>query len=121
MRPTIMPPITRAVIPRPKTQPRTADSGKGSIGLERLMSYDLRLIRPGYLAWATSGSLSRVSVDRHSGCDSAGRRLAQDRQGSRNAGWQAAIQNRPEVFGGLKLGRVPGQVDEPDPIRHSQV
>src|SRR3954454_19964018 len=47
--------------------------------------YDLRLIRPGYLAWATSGSLSRVSVDRHLGCDSAGRRLAQDRQGSRNS------------------------------------
>src|SRR3954462_14243062 len=49
------------------------------------VSYDLRLIRPGYLAWATSGSLSRVSVDRHLGCDSAGRRLAQDRQGSRNS------------------------------------
>jgi len=31
------------------------------------------------------------------------------------------IQNRPEVLGGLKLGRVRGQVGEPDPIRHSQV
>jgi hypothetical protein len=31
------------------------------------------------------------------------------------------IQNRPEVLGGLKLGRIPGQVDEPDPIRNSQV
>src|SRR3954453_17802426 len=31
------------------------------------------------------------------------------------------IQNRPEVFGGLKLGRVARQVDEPDPIRNSQV
>src|SRR4051794_39153604 len=31
------------------------------------------------------------------------------------------IQNRPEVLGGLKLGRVAGQVDEPDPIRNSQV
>src|SRR5215204_212053 len=30
------------------------------------------------------------------------------------------IQNRPEVLGGLKLGRVPGQVDESDPIRHYQ-
>src|SRR5215216_5270812 len=31
------------------------------------------------------------------------------------------IQNRPEVLGGLKLGGVWGQVDEPDPIRHNQV
>src|SRR5215207_8390347 len=31
------------------------------------------------------------------------------------------IQNGPEVLGGLKLGRVPGQVDEPDPIWNSQV
>ena len=31
------------------------------------------------------------------------------------------IQNRPEALGGLKLGRVPGQVDEPDPLRHGQV
>src|SRR3954471_9084109 len=31
------------------------------------------------------------------------------------------IQDGPEVLGGLKLGRVWGQVDEPDPIRHSQV
>src|SRR5215203_390355 len=31
------------------------------------------------------------------------------------------IQNGPEVLGGLKLGRVRGQVGEPDPIRHSQV
>src|SRR4051794_39083393 len=31
------------------------------------------------------------------------------------------IQNRPEVFGGLKLGGVWGQVDGPDPIRNSQV
>jgi hypothetical protein len=34
MSPMIMPPITRAAILRPKTQPRTADSGKGSICLE---------------------------------------------------------------------------------------
>src|SRR3954471_8043179 len=31
------------------------------------------------------------------------------------------IQDRPEVLGGLKLGRVWGQVDGPDPIRNSQV
>src|SRR3954451_14032970 len=31
------------------------------------------------------------------------------------------IQNGPEVLGGLKLGGVWGQVDQPDPIRHSQV
>src|SRR4051794_14861184 len=31
------------------------------------------------------------------------------------------IQDRPEVLGGLKLGRVWGQVDGPDPIRHDQV
>src|SRR3954466_14171308 len=31
------------------------------------------------------------------------------------------IQNRPEALGGLKLGRIPGQVDEPDPLRHGQV
>src|SRR5215203_6016913 len=31
------------------------------------------------------------------------------------------IQNGPEVLGGLKLGRVWGQGDEPDPIRNSQV
>src|SRR3954463_1609302 len=31
------------------------------------------------------------------------------------------IQNRPEVFCGLKLRRIPGQVDEPDPLRHDQV
>src|SRR5215210_3065081 len=31
------------------------------------------------------------------------------------------IQNGPEVLRGLKLGRVWGQVDEPDPIRNSQV
>ena len=31
------------------------------------------------------------------------------------------VQSRPEVLGQLKLGRVPGQVDEPDPIRHSQI
>jgi len=34
---------------------------------------------------------------------------------------QRLIQDGPQVFGGLKLGRVPGQVDEPDPIRNSQV
>src|SRR3954469_14802107 len=31
------------------------------------------------------------------------------------------IQNGPEVFSRLKLGGVWGQVDGPDPIRHSQV
>src|SRR3954463_5234946 len=31
------------------------------------------------------------------------------------------IQNGPEVLGGLKLGGVWGQVNEPDPIRNSQV
>src|SRR3954469_19480270 len=31
------------------------------------------------------------------------------------------IQNGPEVLGGLKLGGVGGQVDQPDPIRNSQV
>src|SRR5690349_12282732 len=34
---------------------------------------------------------------------------------------QRLIQDGPEVLGGLKLGRVPGQVDEPDPIRGGQV
>ena len=31
------------------------------------------------------------------------------------------VEDGPEVLGGLKLGRVAGQVDEPDPIRHDQV
>src|SRR3954454_18995455 len=31
------------------------------------------------------------------------------------------IQNGPEVLGGLKLGGVWGQVNEPDPLRNSQV
>src|SRR4029453_10840407 len=31
------------------------------------------------------------------------------------------IQKRPEGLGGLKLGRVRGQVDGPDPVRNSQV
>ena len=31
------------------------------------------------------------------------------------------IQKGPEVLGGLKLGRVWGQVDGPDPVRDSQV
>src|SRR3982751_3567710 len=31
------------------------------------------------------------------------------------------IQDGPEVLGGLKLGGVWGQVDEPDPIWHDQV
>src|SRR5215213_11908485 len=31
------------------------------------------------------------------------------------------IQNRPEVLGGLKLGRVRGQVGEPEALRHDQV
>ena len=31
------------------------------------------------------------------------------------------IQNGPEVLGGLKLGRLRGQVGEPDPLRHGQV
>lgn len=31
------------------------------------------------------------------------------------------IQNRPEVLGGLQFGRIPRQVNEPDPIRHGQV
>ena len=31
------------------------------------------------------------------------------------------IQDRPEVLSGLKLRRVGGQIDEPDPIRHGQV
>jgi hypothetical protein len=31
------------------------------------------------------------------------------------------IQNRPEMLGRLKLRGVPGQVDQPDPVRNSQV
>ena len=31
------------------------------------------------------------------------------------------IQDGPQVFGRLELGRVAGQVDETDPIRHDQV
>ena len=31
------------------------------------------------------------------------------------------VEDRPEVLGGLKLGGVRGQVDEPDPVRHGQV
>ena len=31
------------------------------------------------------------------------------------------VEDGPEVFSRLKLGRVWGQVDGPDPIRHSQV
>jgi hypothetical protein len=38
MKPTIIQPIARTATLRPRTQPRTADSGKGCIGLERLMS-----------------------------------------------------------------------------------
>ena len=42
-------------------------------------------------------------------------------QGRKVAVRERLIQNGPEVLGGLKLGRVRGQVDGPDPIRHSQV
>src|SRR3954468_16031783 len=31
------------------------------------------------------------------------------------------IQDGPQVFCGLKLRRIPGRVDAPDPIRHDQV
>src|SRR3954451_18077516 len=31
------------------------------------------------------------------------------------------VEDGPEVLGGLKLGRVWGQIDEPDPVRHDQV
>src|SRR3954454_9240111 len=31
------------------------------------------------------------------------------------------IEDGPEVFGGLQFGRVRGQVDGPDPVRHDQV
>src|SRR4051812_12711223 len=34
---------------------------------------------------------------------------------------QWLVEDGPEVLGGLKLGGVWGQVDEPDPIRHNQV
>src|SRR5829696_4187807 len=34
---------------------------------------------------------------------------------------EGLIQDGPEVLGELKLGRVWGQVDQPDPIRHDQV
>ena len=42
-------------------------------------------------------------------------------QGRKVAVRERLIQNGPEVLSRLKLGRVAGQVDEPDPIRHSQV
>ena len=42
-------------------------------------------------------------------------------KGRKGAVRERLIQNGPEVLSGLKLGRVWGQVDEPDPIRHSQV
>ena len=34
---------------------------------------------------------------------------------------EGLVEDGPEVFSRLKLGRVWGQVDGPDPIRHSQV
>src|SRR4051812_40199574 len=34
---------------------------------------------------------------------------------------EGLVEDGPEVSSRLKLGRVWGQVDEPDPIRHSQV
>src|SRR5215213_6749642 len=50
-------------------------------------------------------------------CDSA----FQIGQGFKVAVRERLIEDGPEVLGGLKLGRGPGQVDEPDPIRHDQV
>src|SRR4051812_5824819 len=41
--------------------------------------YELRLIRPAWLTWATSESLSRDGADRHRGPGSGLRRLVRDR------------------------------------------
>src|SRR3954468_4119977 len=42
-------------------------------------------------------------------------------QGLKVAVGERLIQNGPEVLGGLKLGRVRGQVGEPEALRHDQV
>src|SRR3954462_9522422 len=48
-------------------------------------------------------------------------RAFQISEGRKVAVRERLIQNGPEVLGGLKLGRVWGQVDQPDPLRNSQV
>src|SRR5829696_6837444 len=48
-------------------------------------------------------------------------RAFQISEGRKVAVRERLIQNGPEVLGGLKLGGVWGQVDQPDPIRNSQV
>jgi hypothetical protein len=42
-------------------------------------------------------------------------------EGLEGAVREQLIQDGPEVLGGLQFGRVSGQVDEPEPIRHGQV
>ena len=42
-------------------------------------------------------------------------------EGLKVAVGERLIQNGPEVLGGLKLGRVRGQVGEPEALRHDQV
>ena len=85
------------------------------------LSYGLRLIRPGCLAWATSGSLCRFELIATENAAALGHDLLKIGKRAEVAVGERLIQNRPEVLGGLKLGRVAGQVDEPDPIRNSQV
>src|SRR3954469_7355599 len=60
------------------------------VGSLSAVSYDLRLIRPVWLAWATSGSLSRDGADRDRGPGNGLRRLGRDRRALRSTGWQAA-------------------------------
>src|SRR3954447_18698902 len=58
------------------------------------MSYELRLIRPAWLALATPGSLSREGADRHRGPCNGLRRRVRDRRGCRSTGWRAARRGR---------------------------
>ena len=48
-------------------------------------------------------------------------RAFQISEGRKVAVRERLIQNGPEVLGGLKLGRVRGQVGEPEALRHDQV
>src|SRR3954470_1825580 len=48
-------------------------------------------------------------------------RAFQISEGRKVAVGERLIQNGPEVLGGLKLGRVRGQVGEPEALRHDQV
>src|SRR3954451_14233980 len=74
--------------PGPERADRPLSSPRRAPGTDE--SYELRLIRPAWLTWATSESLSRDGADRHRGPGSGLRRLVRDRRAFRSTGWQAA-------------------------------